>query len=62
MPKSYSSDQFLEIYNNSNETLYADGLCFSVLEPVAAKPSVWVNADGNMMDKLPCTYQAWIIP
>lgn len=60
--KPYPSDQFLEIYNNSNETLYADGLCFSVLEPVAAKPSVWVNTDGSIMDKLPCTYQAWIIP
>ncbi len=25
----YSSDKFFEIYNNSNETLYADGLCIS---------------------------------
>jgi hypothetical protein len=60
--KPYTSDQFLEIYNNSSETLYADGLCISVLEPAPNKPSVWANADGSLMDRLPCTYHQWIIP
>ncbi len=60
--KTYYSDQFHEIYNNSNETLYADGLCISVLEQTAVNPNVWVNADGTIMDKLPCTFQSWIIP
>lgn len=27
--KQYSRDKFIEIYNNSNETLYADGLCIA---------------------------------
>jgi len=60
--KPYTSDQFLEIYNNSSETLYSDGLCISVLEPAPNKPSVWANADGTLMDRLPCTYHQWIIP
>lgn len=60
--KTYSSDQFHEIYNNSSETLYADGLCISILEPAPNKPSVWINADGTPMDKLPCAYHQWIIP
>ena len=60
--KTYYSDQFHEIYNNSNETLYADGLCISVMEQTANNPNVWVNADGTIMDKLPCTFQTWIIP
>ena len=60
--KPYYADQFHEIYNNSNDTLYADGLCIAFLDQVAAKPNVWVNADGSMMDKLPCTNQSWIIP
>jgi hypothetical protein len=60
--KTYYSDQFHEIYNNSNDTLYADGLCISILEQAATKQNVWVNADGSMMEKLPCTFQTWIIP
>jgi len=60
--KTYSSDQFHEIYNNTNDTLYADGLCIAILEPTATKPNVWVNTDGSNLDKLPTTYQQWIIP
>jgi hypothetical protein len=60
--KTYYSDQFHEIYNNSNETLYADGLCIGLLEQTSTNPNVWVNADGSVMDKLPLTFQVWIIP
>lgn len=60
--KSYYSDQFHEIYNNSNETLYADGLCIAILEQTANNPNVWVNTDGTVMDKLPTTFHVWIIP
>ncbi len=60
--KPYYADQFHEIYNNSNETLYADGLCIAVLDQSSTNPNIWVNADGTIMDKLPCTYQVWIIP
>ncbi len=60
--KSYYSDQFHEVYNNSNEILYADGLCLGVLDQSSSNPNVWVNTDGTIMDKLPVTFQAWIIP
>lgn len=60
--KTYYSDQFHEIYNNSNDTLYADGLCIAVLEQSSNNPNVWVNADGSFMDRLPLTFQIWTIP
>ena len=31
--KPYLKEQFYEIYNNSNETVYVDGLCFGHLMP-----------------------------
>ena len=60
--KTYFGDQFHEIYNNSSEVLYADGLCIGVLQPSSSAESKWVNEDGSLMDKLPVTFQAWIIP
>jgi hypothetical protein len=60
--KTYYSDQFHEIYNNTNETLYADGLCIGILEQTSTNPNVWVNTDGSFMDKLPVTFQGWIVP
>lgn len=60
--KSYYSDQFHEIYNNSNDTLYADGLCIAFLEQTPSAPNVWVNTDGSALSSLPTTFQQWIIP
>ncbi len=59
--KSYFSDQFHEIYNNSNDTLYADGLCIGVLQQSSTKANVWLNNEGNFMDRLPLTYHIWTI-
>lgn len=60
--KSYYDDQFHEIYNNSTDTLYADGLCLGVLEQTSSNPNVWVNTDGTFMDQLPITFHVWIVP
>jgi len=61
--KSYYSDQFHEIYNNSGDTLYADGLCLAVMDPsLSSTPSVWVNEDGSLMDRLPLIFHVWRIP
>lgn len=60
--KSYYDDQFHEIYNNSNDTLYADGLCIGLLQQTSSNANVWVNADGSFMDKLPLTFHVWIVP
>ncbi len=60
--KTYYSDQFHEIYNNSNDTLYADKLCIGVLQQTGTSPNIWVNADGSFMDDLPVTFQVWTVP
>ena len=60
--KTYYSDQFHEIYNNTNDTLYADKLCIGVLQQTGTSPNNWVNADGSFMDDLPVNFQVWIVP
>lgn len=60
--KSYYDDQFIEIYNNSNDTLFTDGLCLGVLQQSTSNPNVWVNPDGSFLDKLPLTFHVWIFP
>lgn len=39
--KIYSYDQFVEIYNNSDEVIYADGLCFG--ETLVKTTHIWEN-------------------
>jgi Protein of unknown function (DUF4876) len=44
--KSYFSDQYYEIYNNSSKVIYADGLCLGIVDGWATSPSlsVWLPA------------------
>lgn len=44
--KSYFSDQYYEIYNNSTDIIYADGLCLGVVDAWAysANISPWISA------------------
>lgn len=47
---TYFRDQFYEIYNNSNQTVYADGLCFGIANNWNYDFSVkyqWPAPDGN---------------
>ncbi|MGV8095896.1 MAG: DUF4876 domain-containing protein [Mangrovibacterium sp.] len=61
--KTYLSDQFHEIYNNTADTLFADGLCIGVLQQTGTSPNVWLKEDGlTFMDELPLTFQVWIVP
>lgn len=60
--KTYSADQFHEIYNNTGDTLYADSLCIAVLEQSSSNPNVWLKEDGTFMDELPLTFHVWIVP
>ncbi|MDN4753222.1 DUF4876 domain-containing protein [Porphyromonadaceae bacterium W3.11] len=45
----YFRDQFYEIYNNSSETLYLDGIYFANLTPGKAKTTLplWPEEDGH---------------
>jgi hypothetical protein len=59
---SYYSDQFHEIYNNSDSVIYLDGLCIGCLEPTSSTADVWVKTDGTVDDNLPVTFHAWMFP
>lgn len=45
----YFRDQFYELYNNSAETQYLDGVCFASLTPIKAttKLPLWPEEDGE---------------
>lgn len=58
----YYSDQFHEIYNNSDETIYLDGLCIGLMQPSSSSASPWVDEEGNLMTKLPLQFYVWYIP
>lgn len=60
--KTYYSDQFHEIYNNTGDILYADSLCIGVLQQSSSNPNVWLKDDGSFMDELPITFHVWMVP
>jgi len=45
----YFKDQFYEIYNNSDEVQYVDGLCIGTLMPATASTTIynWIVEDGH---------------
>ena len=59
---NYYSDQFHEIYNNSDEIIYLDGLCIGLTLPLGSTASTWVNPDGSIMDRIPTTFHALMFP
>lgn len=60
--KTYYADQFHEIYNNSSEVQYLDGLCIGVLQPSSFSPTKWRDENGNIMPLSPINFMAWRIP
>lgn len=45
---TYASDKYVILHNNSDETLYLDGLCFGVLDPYnSSGTNVWVTYTGS---------------
>jgi len=61
--ETYGADKFIEIYNNSDQVLYADGLCFGLVHPVTTeKPTPWVDNDGNLLDRCPVWSFVPIVP
>ena len=45
----YFKDQFYEIYNNSDDVQYVDGLCIGTLMPATASTTIynWIVPDGH---------------
>ncbi len=61
--KSYQADKFVEIYNNTDRVLYADGLCIGVVHSTTTyQPTPWVNPDGSLMDRIPLWSFVAIVP
>ncbi|TJZ51834.1 DUF4876 domain-containing protein [Sphingobacterium olei] len=60
---NYFSDQFLELYNNSDEVIYLDGIGIGGLTPTTSwSPSVWVDAAGNLQSRLPVQNYTAVFP
>jgi len=59
---NYYSDQFHEIYNNSDEVIYLDGVCISLTWPLGSSPTEFVNLDGSIMDLIPCYFHTLMFP
>lgn len=53
----YMADQFMEVYNNSDEVLYLDNCIIGILEGQQGMlPSVWVDENGELLNKYPMGY------
>ncbi len=59
---NYNNDIFVEIYNNSDEVIYIDGLCIGLHGQNSINPSQWVDEDGDMLDRIPIAFQSWMFP
>jgi hypothetical protein len=59
---NYNGDVFVELYNNSDEVLYADGLCIGGHAQNSINPSQWVDGQGNILPRIPITFQTWMLP
>jgi hypothetical protein len=61
--KAYGADKFIEIYNNSDKLLYADGLCLGMVYPITTeRPTTFTDDDGNLLDRCPVWSFIPIIP
>lgn len=58
----YYADQFHEIYNNSDEIIYLDGMCIGVLQQTSSKENIWLDDSGNILPRLPLQFYVWYVP
>jgi hypothetical protein len=54
--KQYSSDQFIEIYNNSENVVYADGLSIVEHESYGIGTNFWAYMDNSFVVKMIWTF------
>ena len=59
---NYFRDQFYEIYNNSPETVYVDGLCFAIQLFASYDYSIVYDFDIENKDNYVFTQNVWQIP
>ena len=61
--KAYGADKFVEIYNNSDQVLYSDGLCFGVVRSTTTyEPTPWMDENGELLPRIPLWSFVAIVP
>lgn len=65
--KSYSNDQYIILYNNSDQPAYLDSLCIGLVSPFNAptngRLSDWVKpGTSELRDSIPATSMVWMFP
>lgn len=60
MGENYQADQYVTIHNNSNETVYLDGLCVAVVDPANSIESPWMKYTD--MSRIPINDLTWQFP
>lgn len=61
--KNYNKDNYMSIYNNSDETAYLDSICIGFVQPMtSASKTNFLKEDGTLMDLLPVSMMAWQFP
>lgn len=58
--KSYTKDQYVTLYNNSEETIYLDSLCVGMVAPSSSTQSNWMKHTD--MKRVPVFNMAWQFP
>lgn len=59
--EDYQDDQYITLYNNSDETVYLDGLCVAEVDFCLGLESPWMELDPNM-PRIPAGYFTWQFP
>lgn len=58
--EEYSKDQYVTLHNNSDKTLYLDGLCLGMVAPSSNAQSKWMKHTD--MKRIPVLKMAWQFP
>lgn len=58
--KDYQADQYVILYNNSDQIVYLDGLCLGIVDPGYNQESPWMNYTD--MERIPVNDLTWQFP
>lgn len=58
--EGYQADQYVTLYNNSQEVIYLDGLCVAVVDPASNIQSPWMKYTD--MARIPVNDLTWQFP
>lgn len=58
--KEYQADQYVTLYNNSDQIIYLDGLCVGIVDPGNNLESPWMNYTD--MKRIPVNDLTWQFP